>query len=92
MGRHFLSDAGDLHGGPRHHRRQPPSPKITGNLASTNEEGTWVVMSYLIANAIVLPISGWLASYLGRKRLRLNCVSGFTLTSLSCGLATTCRS
>ena len=63
-------------------------PHIAGNLASTNEEGTWVVTSYLVSNAIVLPISGWLANYLGRKRLLLICVAGFTLTSLCCGLAT----
>ncbi|MGC1647347.1 MAG: DHA2 family efflux MFS transporter permease subunit [Candidatus Sulfotelmatobacter sp.] len=63
-------------------------PHIAGNLASTNEEGTWVVTSYLVSNAIVLPISGWLANHLGRKRLLLICVAGFTVTSLCCGLAT----
>ena len=63
-------------------------PHIAGNLASTNEEGTWVVTSYLVSNAVVLPISGWLANYMGRKRLLLTCVAGFTLTSLLCGLAT----
>ena len=63
-------------------------PHIAGNLAATVEEGTWVVTSYLVANAIVLPMSGWLARYLGRKKLLLLCVGGFTLTSLLCGLAT----
>jgi DHA2 family multidrug resistance protein len=63
-------------------------PHIAGNLAATVEEGTWVVTSYLVANAIVLPMSGWLAKYMGRKRLLLTCVAGFTLTSLCCGLAT----
>ena len=63
-------------------------PHIAGNLAATNEEGTWVVTSYLVSNAIVLPISGWLANQLGRKRLLLICVAGFTITSLCCGLAT----
>ena len=63
-------------------------PHIAGNLASTNEEGTWVVTSYLVSNAVVLPISGWLANHIGRKRLLLTCVAGFTLTSLCCGLAT----
>jgi MFS transporter, DHA2 family, multidrug resistance protein len=63
-------------------------PHISGNLASTVEEGTWVVTSYLVSNAIVLPMSGWLASYIGRKRLLLACVAGFTVTSLCCGLAT----
>jgi len=62
-------------------------PHIAGNLASTVEQGTWVVTSYLVANAIIPPISGWLANYLGRKRLLLSCVAGFTLTSLLCGLA-----
>ncbi len=63
-------------------------PHISGNLAATNEEGTWVVTSYLVSNAVVLPISGWLANRVGRKRLLLACVAGFTLTSLCCGLAT----
>jgi len=63
-------------------------PHIAGNLAATNEEGTWVVTSYLVSNAIVLPISGWLANRMGRKRLLLTCVAGFTITSLCCGLAT----
>jgi DHA2 family multidrug resistance protein len=63
-------------------------PHIGGSLAATNEEGTWVVTSYLVSNAIVLPISGWLANRMGRKRLLLACVAGFTLTSLCCGLAT----
>ena len=63
-------------------------PHISGNLAATVDEGTWVVTSYLVANAIVLPMSGWLARYLGRKKLLLLCVSGFTATSLLCGLAT----
>ena len=63
-------------------------PHIAGNLASTNEEGTWVVTSYLVSNAIVLPISGWLANHFGRKRLLLACVAGFTVTSLCCGMAT----
>ena len=63
-------------------------PHIAGNLAATNEEGTWVVTSYLVSNAIVLPISGWLANHMGRKRLLLLCVGGFTVTSLCCGLAT----
>ncbi len=63
-------------------------PHIAGNLAATIEEGTWVVTSYLVSNAIILPMSGWLANQLGRKRLLLICVGGFSLTSLFCGLAT----
>jgi DHA2 family multidrug resistance protein len=62
-------------------------PHISGNLAATNEEGTWVVTSYLVSNAIVLPMSGWLANRFGRKKLLLTCVAGFTVTSLFCGLA-----
>ncbi len=62
-------------------------PHIAGNLAATVEEGTWVVTSYLVSNAIILPMSGWLANHVGRKKLLLTCVAGFTLTSLFCGLA-----
>jgi MFS transporter, DHA2 family, multidrug resistance protein len=62
-------------------------PHIAGNLAATVEEGTWVVTSYLVSNAIVLPMSGWLANYIGRKKLLLSCVAGFTVTSLCCGFA-----
>ena len=62
-------------------------PHIAGNLAATVEEGTWVVTSYLVSNAIILPMSGWLANHIGRKKLLLTCVAGFTLTSLFCGLA-----
>ncbi len=63
-------------------------PHISGNLGATYEEGTWVVTSYLVANAIVLPMSGWLASYFGRRRLLLACVAMFTLASVLCGAAT----
>jgi len=64
-------------------------PHIAGNLSATYEEGTWVVTSYLVANAIILPMSGWLASYFGRRRMLLFCVAGFTLASLLCGTAST---
>src|SRR5512142_2500227 len=63
-------------------------PHIAGNLAATVEEGTWVVTSYLVSNAIILPISGWLANYMGRKKMLLACVAGFTVTSVCCGMAT----
>jgi len=63
-------------------------PHISGNLSASVDEGTWVVTSYLVSNAIVLPMSGWLASYFGRRRVLLFCVAGFSLTSLMCGLAT----
>ncbi len=62
-------------------------PHIAGSLSSSVEEATWVLTSYLVANAIILPIAGWLANYLGRKRLLLFMVGGFTLSSLLCGLA-----
>jgi DHA2 family multidrug resistance protein len=61
---------------------------IAGNLAATQEEGTWVVTSYLVANAIILPMSGWLANRFGRRRMILACVFGFTITSILCAVAT----
>src|SRR5580700_6520307 len=63
-------------------------PHMAGNLGATVEEGTWVVTSYLVSNAIILPMSGWLANRFGRRRILLTCVTGFTLTSLLCGMAT----
>src|SRR5215471_15038425 len=62
-------------------------PHIAGNLSATIDESTWVLTSYLVANAIVLPMTGWLARTFGRKRLLMASVSGFTLSSLLCGLA-----
>ena len=62
-------------------------PHISGNLSATYEEGTWVVTSYLVANAIVLPMAGWLASYFGRRKMLLFCVAGFSIASLLCGVA-----
>jgi DHA2 family multidrug resistance protein len=62
-------------------------PHIAGSLSATVDESTWVLTSYLIANAVILPISGWLANLIGRKRLLLIVVSGFTLSSVLCGLA-----
>jgi len=62
-------------------------PHISGNLSATYEEGTWVITSYLVANAIVLPMAGWLANYFGRRRMLLACVAGFSLASLLCGMA-----
>jgi DHA2 family multidrug resistance protein len=63
-------------------------PHIAGNLSATTDEGTWTVTSYLVANAIVLPMTGWLANFFGRKRLLLGALTGFTLTSVMCGTAT----
>ncbi len=67
-------------------------PHIAGNLSSTYDEGTWVVTSYLVSNAIVLPMSGWLANFFGRRRMLMFCVLGFAVTSLLCGLATSLES
>jgi DHA2 family multidrug resistance protein len=62
-------------------------PHIAGDLSVSQDESTWVLTSYLVANAIVLPISGWLASKIGRKRFYMTCVLLFTVSSLLCGLA-----
>jgi MFS transporter, DHA2 family, multidrug resistance protein len=62
-------------------------PHIAGSLSSTVDEATWVLTSYIVANAIILPITGWLANYLGRKRLLMTVVTGFTVSSVLCGLA-----
>jgi MFS transporter, DHA2 family, multidrug resistance protein len=64
-------------------------PHIAGNLSATVDESTWVLTSYLVANAIVLPMTGWLARTFGRKRLLMTSVTGFTVSSLLCGLAPT---
>jgi DHA2 family multidrug resistance protein len=62
-------------------------PYIAGNLSSSVDEATWVLTAYLVANAIVLPLSGWFSTLLGRKRFYMLCVGIFTLSSLLCGLA-----
>jgi DHA2 family multidrug resistance protein len=62
-------------------------PHIAGSLSASIDEATWALTSYLVANAIILPMTGWLASRFGRKNLLLLSVSGFTLASILCGLA-----
>src|SRR5580700_1036073 len=62
-------------------------PHIAGNLSASVDEATWVLTSYLVANAIILPITGWLANVFGRKRLLMASVAGFTISSFLCGLA-----
>jgi DHA2 family multidrug resistance protein len=62
-------------------------PHIAGSLSATVDEATWVLTSYLVANAVILPITGWLSNYIGRKRLLLTVVTGFTVSSICCGLA-----
>ncbi len=60
---------------------------IAGSMSASQDESTWVLTSYLVSNAIVLPISGWLATVIGRKRFYMLCVALFTCSSLLCGLA-----
>ena len=63
-------------------------PHIAGTLGASYDEATWVLTSYLVSNAIVLPISGWISNRIGRKRFYMTCVALFTLSSFLCGLAT----
>jgi DHA2 family multidrug resistance protein len=62
-------------------------PHISGNLSASADESTWVLTSYLVSNAIILPLSGWLSSLIGRKRFYMSCVALFTVSSFLCGLA-----
>jgi DHA2 family multidrug resistance protein len=62
-------------------------PYIAGNLGASNDQSTWVLTSYLVSNAIVLPISGWLAGAIGRKRFFMACLGVFTVSSLLCAVA-----
>src|SRR5438309_5268441 len=62
-------------------------PYMAGNLGASNDQSTWVLTSYLVSNAIILPISGWLAGAVGRKRFFMACLGIFTVSSLLCGLA-----
>src|SRR6202162_2453693 len=62
-------------------------PYMAGNLGASNDQSTWVLTSYLVSNAIVLPISGWMAGAIGRKRFFTICLFMFTASSLLCGIA-----
>jgi DHA2 family multidrug resistance protein len=62
-------------------------PHIAGSLSAGQDESTWVLTSYLVSNAIVLPLSGWLSSIMGRKRFYMSCVALFTISSFLCGFA-----
>jgi DHA2 family multidrug resistance protein len=62
-------------------------PHIAGNLSASIDESTWVLTSYLVSNAIFLPLSGWFSSLFGRKNFYLGCVIFFTVSSFLCGLA-----
>lgn len=60
---------------------------IAGSLAAGMDESTWVITTYLVANSVIIPVSGWLTSVVGRKRYYMICVATFTFASLLCGLA-----
>lgn len=62
-------------------------PHIAGNLSASTDEATWVLTSYLVSNAIVLPMTGWLSIVFGRKRFLIGCIVLFTLASTACGMA-----
>src|SRR5246500_3093319 len=66
-------------------------PHIAGDLGASNDESTWVLTTYLVSNAIVLPISGWLVELFGRKRFFMICIAFFTLSSVVCGMAPSLR-
>ena len=62
-------------------------PHIAGSLSVSQDESTWVLTSYLVSNAVVLPISGWISTKVGRKRFYMACVALFTISSFLCGIA-----
>src|SRR5579872_4450730 len=62
-------------------------PHIAGGLSAGVDESTWIITSYLVSNAIILPMSGWFSSLIGRKRFYMSCVALFTASSFLCGLA-----
>ena len=57
-------------------------PHIAGSLGASQDEATWVLTSYLVANGVVLPLSGWLSTLIGRKRFYMACVAIFTIASM----------
>jgi DHA2 family multidrug resistance protein len=62
-------------------------PHIAGSLSATIDEATWTLTSYLVSNAIILPLTGWLSNFFGRKRMLMLSVTGLTVASFLCGLA-----
>src|SRR6476660_6375682 len=62
-------------------------PHIAGSLSASVDEATWVLTSYLVSNAIILPMTGWLSNHFGRKRVLMTSILGFTLASVACGMA-----
>ncbi len=63
-------------------------PHIAGSLASSVDETTWILTAYLVSNAVILPITGWLSALFGRKRFLMLCITIFTVSSMLCGMAT----
>lgn len=64
-------------------------PHIAGSLSASRDQSTWILTSYLVTNAIILPLSGWLSTVIGRKKFYMMCIAGFGVASLLCGLAPT---
>src|SRR5580700_7036692 len=64
-------------------------PRIQGSLSATQDQMSWVLTSYIVASAIMIPLSGWLAGQIGRRRVFLFSLVGFTIASALCGLAQT---
>jgi MFS transporter, DHA2 family, multidrug resistance protein len=64
-------------------------PHIAGSLSAGQDESTWILTSYLVSNAIILPMSGWFSNLIGRKRFYMSCVAVFTISSFLCGIAPT---
>src|ERR1700731_2918395 len=62
-------------------------PHIAGTLSVSSDESTWVLTSYLVSNAVILPASGWLGRKFGRRRFLITCIAIFTIASVLCGLA-----
>ena len=62
-------------------------PHIAGSLSATTDQATWVLTSYLVSNAIILPMTGWLGNHFGRKRVFITCIGIFTFASMLCGMA-----
>jgi len=62
-------------------------PHIAGNLAASVDESTWILTAYLVSNALVLPLGGWISMMIGRKRFYMTCVALFTISSVMCGFA-----
>jgi DHA2 family multidrug resistance protein len=63
-------------------------PNIAGALSASNDDATWTLTSYLVANGIIVPVAGWFGRLIGRKRYFLICIAAFTVCSFLCGMAT----